>query len=211
LRFNRLMPLLPAAAILLAAAPGPAEDKDDKGKTTFQSKPAGQYPHRQSSENVTIAAQPFLTDEEAKEPFGKVNPWRYGVLPVLVVIQNDGKDTLRLERMKVSYVLPDNSRIEATPAGDVRFLLGVKAPKSIPGPSLPGVHIGGVKKSPLNEWEIEGRAFAAKVIPPGQSASGFFYFQTDVNSAASSVYIAGLSNAVSGRELYYFEIPLSGK
>ncbi len=178
-------------------------------KTTFQSKPVGEYPHRQASEGVTIAAQPFITDDEAKEAFGSLNPWRYGVLPVLLVIQNDGKDTLRVEKMKVQYELPDNSRIDATPASDVRYARNVKVPTRIPGSSLP-IHLGS-KKNPLDEWEIEGRAFSAKVIPPGQSASGFIYFQTPETSAAASVYVAGLTNAVSGKELYYFEIPLSGK
>src|SRR5579863_7671125 len=98
------MPLFAAAGLLIAA-----------DKATFQSKPVTQYPYRQASEHVTIAAQPFLTDDEAKEAFGKVNPWRYGMLPILLVIQNDGKDTLRVDKMKVSYLLPDNSRIEATP------------------------------------------------------------------------------------------------
>src|SRR5579872_3882465 len=110
------MPLLLTACALIGA-----------DKSTFQSKPAGEYPHRQTSEKVTVAAQPFITDEETKEPFGKLNPWRYGVLPVLLVIQNDGKDTLRVDRMKVSYVLPDNTRIEATPASDVKYLRGAKA------------------------------------------------------------------------------------
>jgi hypothetical protein len=192
------MPLLLVPSLVFAA-----------DKTTFQSKPAGEYPHRQTSEKVTIAAQPFLTDEETKEPFGKVNPWRYGVLPILVVIQNDGADTLRLDRIKVSYILPDNTRVEATPPGDVKYLLGVKTPTHIPGSSLP-IHVGS-KKSPLSEWEIEGRAFAAKVIPPGQSASGFFYFQTENTSDAALVDVDGLKNAASGKDLYYFEIPMSGK
>jgi hypothetical protein len=193
------MPLLLCAGLVFSAE-----------RTTFQSKPAVEYPHRMTSEKVTIAAQPFVTDEETKEPFGKLNPWRYGVLSVLVVIQNDSADTLKIDRMKVTYVLPDNSKVDATPAGDVKYLLGAKAPTHIPGSGLP-VHIGGSKKSPLNEWEIEGRAFAAKVIPPGQSASGFFYFQLDTTSEASSVYISGLTNAASGKELFYFEIPMSGK
>jgi hypothetical protein len=192
------MPLLLLVSALFAA-----------DKTTFQSKPVGQYPHRMTSEGVTIAAQTFVTDEETKEPFGKLNPWRYNVLPILVVIQNDSKDTLRVERMKISYVLPDNSKVDATPAGDVKYLLGAKAPTRVPGSQLP-IHIGGSKKSPLNEWEIEGRAFAAKVIPPGQSASGFFYFQVEQTSEASTVVISGLTNATSGKELFYFEIPMSG-
>jgi hypothetical protein len=73
-----------------------------------------------------------------------------------------------------------------------------------------GVHLGG-SKNPLAEWEVEGRAFAAKMIPPGQAASGFVYFQAPLNSDAASVYISGLENAVTGKELFYFEIPLSGK
>jgi hypothetical protein len=193
------MPLLLTASVLLAA-----------DRTTFQSKPVDQYPHRLTSEKVTIAAQPFITDDEAKEAFGKLNPWRYGVLPVLIVVKNEGKDTLRLDRMKLSYVLPDNTRTDATPSGDVKFARGAKAPKNIPGPSLP-VHIGSGNKNPLAAWEIEGRAFAAKVVPPGETASGFVYFQTPETSAAALVYIAGLANAVTGNELYYFEIPLSGK
>jgi hypothetical protein len=196
------MPLLLSASVLIGPAPGAAADKD---KTRFQSKPATEYPHRLTSENVTIAAQPFVTDEETREPFGKLNPWRYGVLPILVVIKNDGRDTLRLDRMKVSYVLPDNTRVEATPAGDVKYLLGAKAPTRIPGSTLP-IHIGGSKKSPLNEWEIEGRAFAAKVLPAGQSAGGFFYFQVETTSEAASVYIDGLLNANTNKELFYFEI-----
>jgi hypothetical protein len=181
----------------------------DKDKTTFQAKPVSEYPHRQTSEKVTIAASPFLTDAQTKEPFGKLNPWRLGILPVLVVIQNDGKDAIRTDRLKFVYVLPDNARVEATPAGDVKYLEGARKPSAVQGP-LGGIHVS-KGKSPLGEWEIEGRAFSAKMIPAGQSASGFVYFHTPDSSDAASVYISGLVNAASGNQLYYFEIPLSGK
>jgi len=193
-------------AVLVCAALLSAADKD---KTTFQAKPVSEYPHRQTSEKVTIAASPFMTDEQTKEPFGKLNPWRWGVLPVLVVIQNDGRDAIRTDKLKFVYVLPDNGRIEATPAADVKYLEGARKPSAVPGP-LGGIHVS-KGKSPLGEWEIEGRAFSAKMIPAGQSASGFVYFQTPDSSDAASVYISGLVNAASGNELYYFEIPLSGK
>lgn len=148
------------------------------------------------------------TDEETREAFGKVNPNRYGVLPVLIVIQNDGPEAIRVERMKLEYMLPDGTHVEATPAQDVRFLDGIRQPKTINGPV--GVKIKRDAKNPLAEWEIEGRAFAAKMIPGGQSASGFVYFQVSRTSAAASVYVSGIENAVSGKELYYFEIPMSG-
>jgi len=195
-------------ALLIFAAAVAAFAADNE-KTTFQAKPVGEYPHRQTSEKVTIAAAPFVTDEQTKDAFGKVNPWRFGLLPVLVVIQNDGKDAIRVDRMKFVYQLPDNSKIDATPAADIKYLDGAQKPKAVPGP-LGGIHVG-KSKNPLGEWEIEGRSFSAKVIPPGQSASGFVYFRTPVSSEAASIYISGLVNAASGNELYYFEIPISSK
>ncbi len=204
MRFNALKwPLL-----LLVSITAVASAADDK--SPFQAKPAPDYPHRQTSEKVTIAAEPMETDEQTHDAFGKVNPYRYGLLPVLIVIQNDSPDAIRVEHMKPVYQLPDGTHVEATPAQDIRFLHGTKAPKEIPGVSGT-IHISRTPKNPLAEWEIEGRAFAAKMIPAGQSASGFVYFQVAESSAAASVYISGLENPVTGKELYYFEIPMSGK
>ena len=125
------------------------------------------------------------------------------------VIQNDGPDAIKVDRIKLIYSLPDGTRIEATPAQDVRFLNGTRAPNRLPG--TPPIPIKKAPKNPLAEWEIEGRAFAAKMVPPGQSASGFVYFQVPQSSTAASVYISGLEDPVSGKELYFFEIPMSGR
>lgn len=203
MRFNGLRwPLL--LAVSIAAAPGA-----DNEKSKFEVKPAASYPHRQTSEKVTIAAEPMETDEQTREAFGKVNPYRYGVLPVLIVIQNDGPDAIKVDRIKLAYTLPDRTRVEATPAQDLRFIHGAREPRGLPGPTG-GIRITRPPKNPLAEWEIEGRAFAAKMVPAGQSASGFFYFQVSHSSAAASVYVSGLEDPVSGKELYFFEIPMSG-
>lgn len=197
----RLCLLLPALSIAGGCFAGSSADQPE-----FRAKPAAEYQHRQTSEKVTIAAEQMETDDQTREPFGKVNPYRYGVLPVLVVIQNDGPDTIRVDRMKVIYQLPDRTKVESTPAPDLRFLRGPVQPKTVPTP-LGGIKVGKTKQSPLAEWEIEGRAFAAKMIPPGQSASGFFYFQTPL-SAAAKIYISGLTHAGNNQELFYFEIPV---
>src|SRR5579883_3138655 len=102
--------------VSIAAFPALLLASDERQE--FKAKPAAEYPHRLTSENVTIAAQPYVTDDQAKEAFGKVNPWRYGVLPVLIVIQNDSPHALNLSRLRFTYVLPDRTRIEATPAQD---------------------------------------------------------------------------------------------
>ncbi|MDQ1473619.1 MAG: hypothetical protein QOJ99_5099 [Bryobacterales bacterium] len=201
MRFN-FVSIAFAAGMAFAANPD---------NTTFQARPVGEYPHRQTSEKITIAVEQFVTDEQSKDAFGKANPWRSGILPVLVVVQNDSPNALRVDRLRFVYLLPDRRRIESTPAAELKFLRGAKQPSNNPMPSLGGIKLGKNNKNPLAAWEIEGRAFTAKMVPPGQSASGFVYFQTPTTSEAASMYICGLVNATSGNELYYFEIPLSGK
>lgn len=181
----------------------------EKERPKFTAGPATSYATRQSVDKVTIAAVPYDTEELAKTAFGKVNPNKYGILPVLVVIQNDGKEVLRLDAIEVEYVRADRNRIDATPPREVPYASGgprrpSATPTPIPG-RVPGA--GRRKKSPLDVWEIEGRAFLARMLTPGDSASGFFYFQT-VHRSGSKLYLKGIRAAASGKELFYFEIPL---
>ena len=180
----------------------------EKDKAKFATGAASSYPARQTSGKVTLAVAAVIeSDEQARSAFGKLNPYKYGVLPILVVIQNDGNEAIRTDNLRVDYIAPDGSHVEATPAQDVRFLAGPKRPNTVPGPNPTGVPHIGRNKNPLAAWEIEGRAFTAKMIPAGQAASGFFYFQTGHRSG-SSLYVTGLREAGSGKELLYMEVPL---
>ncbi len=62
-------------------------------------------------------------------------------------------------------------------------------------------------ENPLTEWEIEGRAFSAEMLPAGNSASGFVYFQSGLERGAT-LYVSGIAEAASGKQLLYFEIPM---
>lgn len=186
---------------LLALA---AADKDAK----FSVQPASSYPNRQTVEGVTIAAQVFETADRSRTAFGKVNPNEHGVLPVLVVIQNDTGKAIRLDAMRVEYLTADRSNVEATPAEEVPYVYGNKNRKIRQSPIPTGVPTISKSKNPLGAFEIQSRAFAAKMLPPGESANGFFYFQTGHRSG-SKLYVTGLKEA-TGRELFYFEIPLEG-
>jgi hypothetical protein len=195
LAFKRLI-LLTSIAVALAA---------DKDKPKLEAQAAGSYPHHMTSQGVTIAAVPYETEEQTKEAFGKVNPNASGVLPILVVMENTSENTIRLDGMRLEYTAQGGVKIENTAAQDVRFLRGAREPKMTPGPTG-GVHVSR-NKNPLSEWEIEGRAFSAKMIPPHDKASGFFYFQTGSRGGAVLV-VSGLRDAKSGQELFFFEIPL---
>lgn len=203
--FKRLALLTSIAAVLVPNKAWPA----GKDQPKFTPGPAASYESHQTNDKVTIGVAAYVSDEENRPIFGKHNPYNYGVLPVLVVIQNDGAKTIRVDRLEVVLVGPTRSRIEATPAKDVRYITGLTQPKAIPGPPtrLPKITRS---KNPLDNWAIEGRGFAAKMLPAGQSASGFFYFQTGFQRG-SSLYLSGFREADSGKELLYFEIPLLEK
>ena len=100
MRFNGFEKCLALFLVSITALAGADNDKAE-----FKARPVTDYPHRQTSEKITIAAQPMLTDDETREAFGKVNPNRYGVLPVLIVIRNDGPDAIRLDRIALVYNL----------------------------------------------------------------------------------------------------------
>ena len=65
-------------------------------------------------------------------------------------------------------------------------------------------------ENPLSDPVLELRGFSARMLPPGEKASGFFYFQTG-HRAAAKLYVTGITEASSGRDLLYFEFPLSDR
>jgi len=190
--------------LLSITAMGSVALAGDKEKAPFKAGEADSYPGAQTLDKITIGAKPFATAELAATAFGKVDPYKYGILPVLVVIKNDTGKALRLD-LQVEFIHPDNKHVEAMPPGDVVLFNGrshdwkIKTPSPIP---LPRKNKGG----PLNTWEIEGRAFSAKLIPAGETASGFFYFDVD-NQPGSKLYLTGIKDAKSGKDYFYYEVP----
>lgn len=171
----------------------------------FRVEPASTYPNKQSGAGLTIAAVPYTSAEQARTAFGKVNPYEFGVLPILVVMQNDTGKTLRLSEMEVNLVDPDNRKVDATPPGDVQYLEGPKRP-NFGGSPVPNP-FPRKKKSKLATPEIEGLGFHAKMLPAGEAAHGFLYFQAGMRKG-SILYIRGIVEAPTGKELLFYEIRL---
>jgi hypothetical protein len=195
---------LVALMVLLSIA---AVGEDDKDKPRFAPGPASSYPGHQTIENITIAALPYITEEQSKIAFGKAFPSKFGVLPVLVILENGTGKALRLD-IEAEFIDPGNRHVEATPAEDVIYIgSGVKRPK-LPGQTpYPNPFPHGPKKGPLNVSEITTRAFSAKMLPAGESASGFFYFQTP-HMPGSKIYLTGFKDATTGKDYFYFEVPI---
>jgi hypothetical protein len=186
-------------AALLLGAPG-SEDKP------FQAGKASDYAH-QMSEQVLVGAKAFDNAELTAEAFGKkADLLKYGVLAVLVVVENKRDKSINLEDLAVSLVAADGRHVGAMSPDDIQFAGtdGHRRPRQ-PGAGLPFPLPK--KKNPLAGPEIFARAFASKMLPPGDSTSGFFYFEAQPE-VGDSLYLSGMRDARSGKEILYFEFPL---
>ncbi len=174
------------------------------GESTFKAPRAEDMKSKTALDNVIIGVEAFNTREKTEKAFGKVDPNKFEVLPVLVVIQNNRKTALKVSPLEVQYIVPGQGKIDALIGEDILSAGG--------GPSRPNLGPRPLpipqrrKKNPLAAPEIEGRAFAAKMIAAGESASGFFYFNIQHRTTAK-LYISGLTDATTQQGLFYFEVP----
>jgi hypothetical protein len=188
------------AIILLSITAALAGDKDH---ARFGVNPASSYPNHQTQEKITVAVAPYITAEQASAAFDKVNPYAHGILPILVVIENGTGKTIRVD-LHAEWEDLDRRHIDAMSPGDVVLFNGVHKAPGIPNTSpIPHKKL----KGPLHTWEIEGRAFSAKLIPPGETASGFIYFESTFQPG-SHLVLSGLKDASTGQDYFFFEIPL---
>lgn len=197
---NRFVILSITLTTALAAAGLANNDKP------FQAGPPSEYAHQQS-ENVTVGAKPFTSEELINSAFSKkIEFSKFGVVPILVVIENKRDKALDLRDLQASLVAADGRHAKSVAPEDLPFLAttgkhpsqtGVRVPVPLPK-----------KKNPLNNPEISTRAFSAKMLAPGDSASGFLYFEAQPE-AGDKLYLDGMRDARSGQGLLYFEFPLA--
>jgi hypothetical protein len=172
----------------------------------FKPSPAASYSH-QTSGPVLIGAKPYKTEELTESAFGKkVDLLKYGVLPVLVVVENKGAEAVDLQNLEVSLVASDGRHAPAVGPED---LIHLGSPAKRPGIKQTPIPMP-KKKNPMNSPELVTRAFSAKMLPPGDSASGFFYFEARSESG-DKLYVNGMRQARSGKDIMYFEFPLEGE
>ena len=174
----------------------------------FRPKPAAEYTRNTRQEGLRIAVEVYSTAEQTKSAFGKLNPNTHGVLPVLLVMQNEGKNVIKLDTLKVEYVDADKNHLTSIPAPELPYLKPPERPtvKASPIPPI----FQRKKKNELTAIELDQRSWGAKMLPPGESANGFFYFQA-IPESGGMLYITGIRNASTGQELFYFELPLDVK
>lgn len=200
---GRVRPGILISSIALAA--GFAVLGSASNEQEFRPGPATEYAH-QTAFGVTVGAKPFNTQTLTAQAFGKKTPLlKNGVLPVLLVVENKSKEALDLRGLKANLVGSNGRHIRSINPEDVQYIKkGNRRPSGAPSPLPFSLHR---KKNGLTSPEILTRAFTAEFVSPGDSVSGFLYFEAQLQPG-DRIYLDGIRDVRSGNELMYYEFPL---
>ncbi len=172
--------------------------------------PAKTYPARDEhpSEAVTLALDPYDMPDRAS--IFSVRYSDYGLMPIFVVITNDGDQAVSLAGMNAQLITVNRTKIPPATEDDLYRRLA-RAPSNNLSPNplpWPKKSKGGVSKDTMDE--IQNAQFAARAVEPHGTQSGFMFFDVSGIStplAGAHFYLTGVRDA-KGNELMYFEVAL---
>jgi len=170
--------------------------------------PAATYPahDEHSDELVTVGIDPYDMADKANIftiPYADVD-----MLPVYVIITNDGDQPIALTGMKVEFITSKRTKLAPATQDDMyRRLSHTHKPGGVPLPfPIPGRSKSAVSNKALDE--IQRAQFSARAVEPHSTQAGFFFFDIDGISTplpGAHLYLTGVRNA-KGEELMYFEV-----
>jgi hypothetical protein len=203
IRAIKVVPLL-AAGLSIAALATDHKDPPLQPATSF----AAVEIHEK--EKVAVAAEPYDTRE--KEAMFRVDYLSHGVMPVRLVITNNGDRPISLRDARIFFQTPAGDQIQAAEPEDVERLMsrqereGRKIP--MPGP-IPNIHLKAKASNKDIEDDFNQFEYEALVVEAHTTRAGFLFY--DVSQLydplkGSKLHLRDLRDA-DGQELFYFEIP----
>jgi hypothetical protein len=174
---------------------------------------ANTYPSKDAHPTEKVTAALELYNTAPKDQIFSTKYGEYDILPVLLIITNDGSQPINLSNMRAELVTGGNSKLEALEADDVfRRVAHIDASSTNPSPRVGPIPLGGnkSKKAQKQYDEITAARFAAEAVEPHTTRSGFLFFDVQgvkQPAAGAHVYLTGIRDA-GGSELIYFDIPV---
>jgi hypothetical protein len=170
--------------------------------------PAKTYPahNEDSSHAIAVGLDPY--DNDAKAKVFSIHYNELDLLPIFVVITNDGNEPVQLSGMNAQLVTANHSKLDPASTDEIRRrVTRPVSQRSYPLPFPTKTIKGGVSQKQLEE--IERAQFGARAVEPHSTQAGFLFF--DVSGISSplsgaSFYLTGVHDA-KGNEIMYFEIP----
>jgi hypothetical protein len=174
---------------------------------------ASTYPSKDAHPQEKVTAAIDLYNSPPKSDIFITPYSQEGLLPVYLVITNDGDQPIALTNMRAELVTSGRGKLESLTTDDVFRRVGhISASSTSParvGPlPLPG---GNKNKKAQKEYqEVLAANFAAEAVEPHTTKAGFLFFDVrDVKQPVqgSHIYLTGITDG-KGSELMYFDIPV---
>lgn len=163
-----------------------------------------------AEEKVAIAAEPYDTKE--KESLFRVDYLSHGVMPVRLIVTNNGDKPISLRDARILFQTAAGDRIQAAEPEDVERLMTRKEREGqsipIPGP-LPKIKLKPKASNKNVEADFDQFEYQALAVEPHTTRAGFlFYDVSELNHPlrGAKLHLHALRNS-EGQELFFFEIP----
>ena len=162
-------------------------------------------------EKVAIAAEPYDTKE--KESIFRVDYLSHGVMPVRLIVTNNGDRPISLRDARILFQTAAGDRIQAAEPEDVERLMtrkereGKKIP--MPGP-IPNIKMKPKASNKEIEADFDQFEYGALAVEAHTTRAGFLFYdvsELDHPLQGAKLHLHKLRDA-DGNELFYFEIPL---
>jgi hypothetical protein len=174
----------------------------------MQIKPAREYSAHLDFQNVVIGAYPCDTELKTLELFDTEKLHEKGILPVLLVIENNNIFPIQILEPDVYLVNKDGKQERPIPYMDVLLEISLKKPII---ESLDKKQIDKIVKKEMR-LDFEHKAFGDKLIGPNATDHGvvFFRLPRDGNLEGYRLYMPEVINFSEREALIFFEFDLVG-
>jgi hypothetical protein len=172
----------------------------------LQVRSAGEYAAHQAFQDLVIGAYPCDTQDKVLELFDTDKLFERGLMPVLIVVENEGVAPVQLSATQIFLVDRSGQRNPPIPYTDVLVEISSKKSKSNL-PNIKDLHKL-VKKEML--LDFEHKAFGEKMIAPGSSDHGVVFYRrpADGNLSGYRLYFPEIVNVTDNSRLMFFEFDL---
>jgi len=206
-----MRPILPAIALVGLLS----------GSTVCAQTDPNKMPARDAHQGVVIAVDTYHTEAQAKEKFGKKNPYGAGILAVEVVMRNDNDRAVKVdfETIRLLLAAPGQQRQRLAPLALEDVINKVLYKGGAPDATKPRTPLPRLPRSskPSKDWqELEEKwrpmVFEMDILPPKSTIRGVMFF--DVNHyfdwvQYARLYVPDVAFEQDGKALLFFEVELA--
>jgi hypothetical protein len=179
--------------------------------------PARSYLFVATQGHVTIAADPYETNDKIKTAFDIKDLEKLGIVPVNVIISNEGEDLISVNGEDINLLDEKNRSLESLPVEEVVHAILSKGKSPSPGgpntsSRFPLPRREGLRGDAFEiETDFNKKALKEVRIAPKATASGFVFFRLpdhQMRLARHKLYIPQVKNLKTKEDLLFFEIEI---